>query len=531
MSLSRELPRQHDEPANKGLLLAARGGGFALIGMLGARLLSLILQMVVARQFGAVFFGYYVTGLMVCRILQVVAGLGLPIGGVRYLVYAMALGDRCSMRRIYWRVVGSVALAGGVLGGALFFLGPVLCRDVFRDPELVPVLRLFGVALPWFALLRLLAELSRAFGTVRYTVLVEDILFFLVQLLIMSFAWLGHLDRMVAVQVFVFASLLCSLLLGGVVLRQIRRFEPGDLVKPADTVSAPDLRTILGYSLPLMPTGIIFMLGSNIDILMLNILSGGEAVGLYAAATRWTLLVDSMSAPLMAIFRPLLAGALRDGDMCVLRSLLRAVARWSLYLTLPWVAFLAVVAQPAIGFFLRTDLKPDSYILLWILLLGNLSNPLGNGAGLLLSMGGRQYRELLSIVCGAVLNVLLNIFLIPRYGVFGAATAMGLGYYLTTTLRMTAVWMIWRMTSWSTTMLVPLVVFALITIAVSFCSTTLALGWQVTCGAIAGIAVGGVLCYFGLERDDWRVMRQLPRPFVVIARKLEDFAGSGMGEK
>ncbi len=507
---------------DNGLLIAARGGGGALAGMACSRLLALLLQIVIARQFGVTFLGYYVTGLILCRILQVVAGLGLPIGCVRFMVHAMTTGSRRSMWLVYWWAISGVFVAGGVLGLLLYSSAPFLCTRVFGDQELLPVLRLFFIAVPWFAMLRLLAEMSRSFGTVRYTVLVEDILFFLVQLGVLLFARFWSTGPMVLIQGFLAAAFFCASLMGFIVYRQLRDYPVIESNQVATDVTV-NVRELFAYSIPLMPTGVIFMTCNNIDMLMLNILCGGEAVGLYAAATRWTLLLDSMSVPLSAIFRPLIAGVLSKENREALQSLLMAAARWALYLALPCAAFLAVAAQPALGFFLKEGTAPShASMLLWILLVGSLSNPVGNGAGLLLSMGGQQYKDLLSLAGGAFLNVLLNVLLIPRFGVLGAAVATGAGFYLTTALRLVSVWRKWRMTPWSLGMRIPLVVFCCMLLAGFILDTTVSAPSQLACGGVAACAVAWSILTFGLENDDSYVLKRLPRVIISLLKLLDE---------
>lgn len=446
---------------------------------------------------------------MLCRIFQVVAGLGLPIGSIRFMVQAMAHGNRQAMFHVYRASVFLPLLAGTILGFLSYLASPFLCNHVFSEPDLLPVLQLFAIAVPCLTLLRILAELSRSFGTVRYTVLVEDILFPLLQIGLLLLAFIFHIDQLIAVVAFLATTVFCAAVLGGVVYLQIRRhiFPHRDNSKKCPPFS---IRELFIYSVPLMPTGIFFMVNNNIDIFMLNIFNSGGAVGIYAAATRWTLLVDSIGAPINVIFRPLIAKAISINDSQMLRSLFMASSRWVLYLILPIIAFLFIASQPAMDLFLKEDTQGIASILLWILLAARITNPLGNCAGIVLTMGGQQYRELVSLACGAGLNVVLNAILIPYYGVIGAAIATGAGFYLTTVIRTSFVLQKWNMVPWSKRMIIPVSTLSAVTLIRLFFDPDISLVWQLIAGGFGALFVACSILIFGWEEDDKNIILLIP---------------------
>ncbi|MCI5157395.1 MAG: hypothetical protein D3906_02965, partial [Candidatus Electrothrix sp. AUS1_2] len=375
----------HTEPHQKELLSAAQGGGLGLIGMLCSRVLTLLFQAAVARLFGVTFFGYYITGIMLCRILQVIAGMGLPIGSMRYLIKSRERGDRQAMFLIYRISVLAPLLGGTLSGGILYITAPQLCNNVFNEPNLIPVLRLFALSVPWFALLRTLAEMSRSFGTVRYTILVEDLLFPFLHICLLFFSYIINGNALTVVLIFFISSVSCATIIGIVVYRQIEHCIVVSEKKTLNNSASSTVRELLTYSIPLMPSGIFFMVSNNIDIFMLNILNNGGAVGIYAAATRWTLLIDAIGMPIYSIFRPLIGKAVMTNNLRTLRSLFMASCRWVMYIILPLTTCLVLASQPAMESFTKEQAAETASLLLWILLAGRITNPLGNGAGLVLT--------------------------------------------------------------------------------------------------------------------------------------------------
>lgn len=508
---------------NKELMTAARGGVFGLTGMVCSRLLNLLIQVAIARLFGITFFGYYITGLMFCRTLQVIAGMGLHVGSVRFMVQSMEYGNRKGMFLVYRTSILVPLIAGSICGYLMYVLAPFVCATVFSEPNLCPVFQLFCGALPCYTVLCVLVELSRSFGTVRYSVLIEDILFPLLQLGILLFCFFSN-TPLIAVVAFIIASVIGASCMVAIVYRQIKYHAFRETKKPESSHSFTfTTRELLIYSVPLMSAGILFMVGHNIDIFMLNILCLGESVGLYAAATRWTILLDTIPMPLIAIFRPLIAKAISINDREMLRTLLMASSRWIMYITLPLTACLLFASQPAMQLFLEEKPQETASILLWCLLAARIINPFGKGAGLVLTMGGMQYKEMFVLVCSVAINVILNTLLIPYYGVIGAAIATGAGFYAITILRVFFVRQKWGMSTVSKSIIIPAIALCIVILVRLLFNSSISnnLYLQTAGGVLSAIFVMSCCIYsFAQDPDDKNIVHLLPPSIQEKSKKI-----------
>jgi hypothetical protein len=70
------------------LLKAAKGSFLSFFGTIVGKSLTLFLQVLVSRLYGPRYYGIFVTGLLVCQITQIISGLGLQKGGMRFLAIA-----------------------------------------------------------------------------------------------------------------------------------------------------------------------------------------------------------------------------------------------------------------------------------------------------------------------------------------------------------------------------------------------------------------------------------------------------------
>ena len=179
-------------------------------------------------------------------------------------------------------------------------------------------------------------------------------------------------------------------------------------------------------AMPMVLMGSMFMVNANADILMLGAMAGAREAGVYKVATRGaellTLSIGIISTPLGPVIARLSAAGRRQE----LQRVIRYVA---------WLAFLPTALLGAfflwkgnlfLSIFGTEFAGQDANSALAILTLGQLIHIAVGPVGLLLLMSGREKDAALSLMTGAVLNVLLNAVLIPMWGVEGAAVATAL---------------------------------------------------------------------------------------------------------
>jgi len=407
------------------LLKAAKGGFLGFFGTIVGKSLTLFLQVLVSRLYGPQYYGIFVTGLLVCQITQIISGLGLQKGGMRFLAIAHDQQDYKMMQDVVKTAVFFPLISGICIGAILYGLAPFLAVVVLREAEMMRVLRQFSFSVPFFTILRISADLSRAFKTTRYAVIIEDLLFSLLQIVFFLTLYALGYGFSSVVYSFVLATIVCSFWIIFLVRHQLQRFLshlPTNQVLANQSVLPKNWRPILAYSLPLTLFGLL-LIGSNfMDIIMLNILADSSAVGEYAAAARWVMFFGMIAVSLELIFGPLMAGQLGLNRYDQVKVLYRASTRWGFFLTLPVSVFQLLSREPLMLVFGEKFLV-HSHNILGILVVGSIFAALSGSAGILLTISRHQYIELACLAGSLLVNMILNLLWIPRYGLYGAALA------------------------------------------------------------------------------------------------------------
>jgi O-antigen/teichoic acid export membrane protein len=178
---------------------------------------------------------------------------------------------------------------------------------------------------------------------------------------------------------------------------------------------------ILRSSLPLGLAGLCSALINRVDFIMLERMTDLHQLGLYAAAYKVTNLLETFPLILMGTIYPLMSRWAKDEPDRLKRLYWRSMLLLAVTgipigaivtMGAPWIVQLVFGVE-----FLAT--VPALRVLVWSTVALYLAIASGN---LLISLGRERVNLLLNL-CGAVLNVSLNFWLIPAWGFVGAAWA------------------------------------------------------------------------------------------------------------
>ncbi|MFC2078680.1 flippase [Candidatus Bipolaricaulota bacterium] len=395
---------------------AAKGGGITIVGNGLGRALSLGLHVLLARVLGSSSYGLYALGLGVIQLAKQVSILGFNRGSMRFVSQYHGEAD---VQRVKGTIILSLsfpALASAVLGTLLFLSANAISTGVFKEPSLAPVLRVLSLALPFFVITDIAVQCARGFQRMGYYVGIGRVLRPAVHAILVSFVFLlGH--RLMGVT---YALLLTAVVTAMIGLQGIRRMFP----EGRSTRPIYETQRLLRFSLTVLLLSLSQSFLSHTDKFMIGYFMTSAHVGVYSAAARAAKEQRLFIASLNAIFSPMVADLYNRNRLDELEELFKRVTRWAVTMTLP--LFLMFVLFPAkiISIF-GADFVGGSSVL--AVLCGAYLIDVATGTvGALLVMTGRQKVELLNVISTGVINMGLNVWLIQRYGILGAAMGTGL---------------------------------------------------------------------------------------------------------
>ncbi|MBW2995512.1 flippase [Candidatus Woesearchaeota archaeon] len=419
----------------------AKGAGIAFTGKVSGTGLKYITQIIIARLLGTKLFGIYALGLVICEVAELLSRMGLHLGAVRYVSIYNGKGELQKLKGILIQSICFPFFGGAILGILIFLSSEPLAQNIFGKPELALVLRIFAVSLPFWASTLVAARATTGFQTTKYLVYIKEYLQPFVNLILVILLCLIGLSLFGVTLAWGLSFLLGFLC----VLYLIKRIFPPIVQKNIKPVF--ETKQLFKFSLPLAFGDFMLFFLLRIDIMLLGYFWSSSEVGIYRSASQTALLILIFLISFNNIFAPMIADIISKGDRERIRQIFKSVTRWSFALSLPLFIVVGINAKGFLRIF-GSDFA-EGWLPLIILAAGQLLNAAAGGVAYMLIMSGHQYQKLVGDLAIVLTNIILNIILIPRWGLIGAAIATSISIAAVNLMRVIQVYLILRVHAYS----------------------------------------------------------------------------------
>jgi O-antigen/teichoic acid export membrane protein len=385
--------------------------------------IAYVSQVLLARWMGDFEYGIFVVVWVGAVILGGLSCLGIQTAIVRFVPEYTERGESALLRGVLLgsRVHGfGAATFFAVIGG----LGLYAFGDQFASYYLVP-LYLGAVTLPMLAIAEIHEGMARGFSWADLglwpTYIVRPIL-------ILIFMWLGVRwgyapNAVTAMGATILGTYVTSI---GQLIALDRRIRA---VVPRGPRHYRPLIWI-GVALPIFIVEGFFNLLTNVDIIIVGYFMEPASVAIYFAAVKTLALVHFVYFAVRAGGAQRFSQYYASGDHARLEAFTRDTLRWTFWPSLAMVILLLIVGKPLLLLFGATF--GSGYPLIFILSIGLLARASIGPAESLLTMAGQQGICAAIYTATFVVNIALNVTLIPAFGLVGAATATTLALILET---------------------------------------------------------------------------------------------------
>ena len=176
---------------------------------------------------------------------------------------------------------------------------------------------------------------------------------------------------------------------------------------------------ILRTSYPMALSAISYFLMQSTDVLFISAYDTFESVAYYSIAVKLATVTALALISVNIVIAPKIASIYNDKNFSQLKLILKKATRINVVISLPIIILLLFFSEYVLSTF------GSNYILaknaLWILLIAQFFNSITGPSALYLNMTGRQKKLNGILVISLLINVVLNIILVPDFGMLGAA--------------------------------------------------------------------------------------------------------------
>jgi O-antigen/teichoic acid export membrane protein len=422
--------------SNIGLIV--KNAGIDSIGTAFHTIFTFAAGVVITRTIGAELFGKYSLSNSIFQVLGVFAVFGLNTGVIKLTSKYRAKHDPPSVKGALFSSMALSATFSIALTLLVIAFAPLLAARVFsRVHGLDLVLRIHIIGLPFFGLMTVITAYTQGLKTLKYSVIVEFIARPVVRLVAIVILFLIGL-RLFAVLFGTVFSFAAGTLLA---LYFARKISPFDFKHTATKLVN---RELFFYSVPLVFARLMNVIIPRSNTILVGYFRDATSTGLFGAAATLCAFICLGLTSFGKIFAPVISELWEKRDLPELEHTFKAVTKWIVTIGFP-IFLLFLLYAPA----LLSIFGPDfvrAATALKLLSWGQIVNALVGPVGYVLSMTGRQKLNLVNSVILAAVNLVLNVILIRRYGIAGAALGTSIAIVLLNAVRVVQVKVIYGFT-------------------------------------------------------------------------------------
>jgi len=298
----------------------------------------------------------------------------------------------------------------------LFTLSSFLAANFFKDPLAVNIL---PFVLIWFLLMTVVYIIRACLHGLQETFLYSSV-DFISSFLLLVFIWIFfYMDLGIMSAVYSYA--LTSIFLVVLYFFVLKRTAP-KVFSSKTYLSKPLLSKILKFGIPVMFTGAGFFVLSYMDTIMITYFRTLEEVGLYNAALPTAKLLQYFAVGIGAIIFPLSSDLWTRGEKNKLKLGMEMLYKYCILAILPITFFMGLYSSSILGI-LFGPVYTSAFLSMQILVFGFMFFVIANLNSVVISGIGFPKKNIAIIYPGMILNIILNLILIPQMGIVGAAIA------------------------------------------------------------------------------------------------------------
>ena len=277
------------------------------------------------------------------------------------------------------------------------------------------------VSLPFFSFIAILQSTLQGLNKIalgQFFGNILRILLFIALTIIYFFALKYQLSSQKAVWLHVFATIFSCIIFIIIFLKNA----PLKIIKTSASFEKKKW-TIMAFGFLVLSS--VNAINSQTDTILLGAMKSAEEVGIYNIANKLSALIIFSLAIVNLILSPKISNLYSKGEHEKLQELITKGSRISFLLALPVCFLLIFFGKWLLILFGKEFIA--GYAALFILCIGQLINLLSGSVGNILIMTHNEKYVIICLAVGALINILLNLALIPEYGIQGAAIASSSG--------------------------------------------------------------------------------------------------------
>ncbi len=383
-----------------------------------SKIFTYLYRIIIAKNFGPETYGLYSLSIVVITFCISLFGFGLNEGLSRYIPLYRGKNEFEKINYIIKKTRNIILISGIMAAILLFIFAEYISVNILHQKEAAFFLKIFSIVIPLGILSQFYLVIIRSFEKIGLYSFINNLLQNFSRLvLLLIFMWVGLSSG--AITGSYLGSVVLTVLASYFVVKGIT-YSMKKFISLKTKMKRNITSKLISYSWPLLFLSILSSVLYWGDTFIIGFYRTAEEIGFYNAAIPIASLLVLVPDIFLQLFFPLIMREYGSKRYNLIKELSKQVQKWIFFCNLP-LLIIAVLFPGA----LLNLLFGAEYIVaeqaLRYLTIGSLFISLMIVPSNLLSMIGKSKLNLINIICMASSNIILNIFLVPLYGIEGAA--------------------------------------------------------------------------------------------------------------
>lgn len=386
---------------------------------------AFLVRVILAKYTTQTEYGLYNLAFTIVTIFVTLSMMGLGEGTTRYIGCFLGRNDQKKVKDV---IISStwIALFSSIFFALLsYHTADFIGINIYNSIELANVIKIFSISIPFVVFVNILVAIFRGFNNIDVKIWFNDILKPIIHVIfILTVVFVGF-NFIEMVYAYVLSTILLLIIFVAYILKKYRiSLDKYEIINCNSLI-----KHILYFSAPLLIINLLLTVMSWTDTLMIGYFKSPEDVGAYNAALPLASLlkmtINSMGFLYVPIMSQLYGGVQR-------KTMVKGyviLTKWLFIGTIPIFFILFTFSGELLTLFFGPRYFEASTTL-QVLSLGFVFNSLfGLNYYTLISTGKSKYILYCSLI-STLINIPLNIALIPSMGILGAAIASAISFVM-----------------------------------------------------------------------------------------------------
>lgn len=391
------------------------GSIFTFIAKIVAVILGFIFNLIISRYYGASILGIFVLINTFFAITLIPSLLGINTSILRFIPEHIVKYSHYSALQLFKKAFIVVAIVSVIISVISFISSNIIAEYIFQKIYLAELFMLASFFIIFKALSGLNISVIRALKDVHLFAFFQifNPILNITILLILTYIYFDQNNP-------IYTLFYSSIIVFALSLHLVNKLFNKQQSKQ-HTVENIKYKRFISTSFPMFLTSAMGVVITQTDIIMLGIYTTIQEVGIYAIVIKFALLTTFVLSSINTIVAPKFAELYYGNQLDILEKVVKKSSKMIFYSTLPIIIGLVIFGEFVLGLFGEEFVA--GYTSLTILVFGQFINTSVGSVGYLMNMSGYQKEFNYIMMTSAIINILLNMILIPKYGISGAAIA------------------------------------------------------------------------------------------------------------